>query len=180
MKKTTFYLCGLVILLFWFSCQKKSEPENPEFTVPYKEYLKLDNFVDIHGETADSNRLGEDKYLEDNLDYVLQNKEWVLVNFSAYWCKDCRKFDPDYREIAQMPKYKNIIFAYAEVDGTKGNENFRQRFQLPGVPVTILFHRGHVVEENGEKAILFGQRGDKTKTDLTRLLERFYEAEEQS
>lgn len=148
--------------------------DNPAYSAPYKEYLKLDNFVDIHGETADSSSLGEDKYLEDNLDYVLQNNEWVMVNFSAYWCKDCRKFDPDYRAIAQMPEYKNIIFAYAEMDGTKGNENFRKRFKLPGTPVTILFHKGEIVEINGEKGILFGQRGDKTKADLTALLERFY------
>lgn len=170
----------LLILLVFIYCQKKSSQDNPAYNLPYKEYLKLDNFVDIHGETADSSNLIEDKYLEDNLDYVLQNNEWVLVNFSAYWCKDCRKFDPDYREIAQIPKYKSIIFAYAEVDGTKGNEKFRQRFQLPGVPVTILFHRGQVVEENGEKGILFGQRGDKTKTDLMRLLERFYKPRERS
>lgn len=180
MKKIQLFYSGLLILFLVISCQKKSGRENPEYTLPYKEYLKLDNFVDIHGETADSSNLGEDKYLEDNLDYVLQNNEWVLVNFTAYWCKDCRKFDPDYRAIAQMPKYKNIMFAQAEVDGTKGNENFRQRFQLPGVPVTILLHRGHVAEENGEKAILFGQRGDKTKADLMRLLERFYKPGEQS
>jgi len=173
------FVCGLAIILVWFSCQKKSEQENPAYSVPYKDYLKLDNFVDIHGETADSSSLGEDKYLEDNLDYVLKNNEWVLVNFSAYWCKDCRKFDPDYRAIAQMPEYKNIIFAYAEVDGTKGNENFRQRFQLPGVPVTILFHKGEPVEIDGEKGILFGQRGDKTKQDLITLLGKFYKLGEQ-
>ncbi len=174
MKKLKLFSGSFLILLLFISCQKKSGQDNPAYNVPYKEYLKLDNFVDIHGETADSNSLGEDKYLEDNLDYVLRNNEWVLVNFSAYWCKDCRKFDPDYREIAQMPKYKNVIFAYAEVDGTKGNENFRQKFQLPGVPVTILFHKNAVVEQNGEKGILFGQRGDKTKADLIALLEKFY------
>lgn len=174
MTKITRYLFGFAILILLTSCQKKSEQENPAYSTPYKEYLKLDNFVDIHGETADSSSLGEDKYLEDNLDYVLKNNEWVMINFSAYWCKDCRKFDPDYRAIAQMPEYKNIIFAYAEVDGTKGNENFRQRFQLPGVPVTILFHKGQMVEINGEKGILFGQRGDKAKKDLLVLLEKFY------
>ncbi len=168
------YLCALVSLLTLVSCQKKSDQDNPAYTLPYKEYLKVGNFVYIHGETANPDSLGEDKYLEDNLNYVLQNNEWVTVNFSAYWCKDCRKIDPDYRSIAQMPKYKNIVFASAEIDGTKGNENFRQRFQLPGIPATILFHKGHIVEENGEKGILFGQRGDKTKKDLLFLLDKFY------
>ena len=94
--------------------------------------------------------------------------------FLPYWCKDCRKFDPDFRAVSEMPEYKEIIFAYAEVDGTKGNENFRTRFALPGVPVTILFHRGEIPQEAGQKAILFGQRGDKNRSDLLSLLRAFY------
>ena len=112
--------------------------------------------------------------MEDNLDYLLKKNEWVLVNFSAYWCKDCRKFAPDFKAVSQMPEYKDILFAYAEVDGTKGNENFRTRFNLPGVPVTILFRRGQIPQINGQPAILFGQRGDKSKSDLLALLKAFY------
>lgn len=157
-----------------FHCQQKKAEQTPASELGYRDYLKSSNFVYIHGETADSALLRDDKYIEDNLDFVLKNRPWVLVNFSAYWCKDYLKFDPDFRAVSQLPEYKDIMFAYAEVDGTKGNENFRTRFNLPGVPVTILFHSGQIPQIDGQPAILFGQRGDKTKSDLLALLKVFY------
>jgi thiol:disulfide interchange protein len=159
-----------------FHCRQKKAEETSTSELGYRDYLKSSNLVYIHGETADSALLGDDKYIEDNLDYVLKNYPWVLVNFSAYWCKDCRKFDPDFRAVSQLPEYKDLIFAYAEVDGTKGNEHFRTRFNLPGVPVTILFHSGQIPHLNGQPAILFGQRGDQTKSDLLSLLKAFYQS----
>jgi thiol:disulfide interchange protein len=167
-------ICLTSIALFY--CRQKSAEETSTTELGYRDYLKSSNFVYIHGETADSALLGDDKYIEDNLDYVLKNHPWVLVNFSAYWCKDCRKFDPDFRAVSQLPEYQDIMFAYAEVDGTKGNENFRTRFNLPGVPVTILFHSGQIPQSNGQLAILFGQRGDQTKSDLLALLNAFYQS----
>jgi len=164
----------LLPVLGSFVCQKAGPPDDIKYELGYRDYVQSGNFVNIHGEMADTTNLGDDKYLEDNLDFVLGRNEWVVVNFSAYWCKDCRKFDPDYRAIAGMPEYKDVIFAQAEVDGTKGNENFRARFKLPGVPVTILFHKGEIPDLNGQPAILFGQRGDKTKGDLLALLNAFY------
>jgi len=158
----------------FLSCQRRDETQDPTLQLGYRDYLKSSNFVYIHGESADSALLGDDEYMEDNLDYVLKQSGWVLVNFSAYWCKDCRKFDPDFKAVSQLPEYKNVVFAYAEVDGTKGNENFRTRFNLPGVPVAILFHRGEIPKMNGQPAILFGQRGDKSKSDLLALLQSFY------
>jgi thiol:disulfide interchange protein len=165
---------ALVFLLFLLSCENQPEPPDPATQLGYTDYLKSSNLVYIHGETAESALLGDDKYLEDNLDYVLQNNPWVVVNFSAYWCKDCRKFNPDFRAVSQMSEFKEIVFAYAEVDGTKGNENFRGRFNLPGVPVTILFRQAEVPQQNGQPAILFGQRGDQTKSDLISLIKTFY------
>ena len=172
-KRLLLLAIGYGVLLL-FACRPESGEQTPVYELGYKDYLKSSNFVYIHGETADSSKLSEDKYIEDNLDYLLQRHDWVLVNFSAYWCKDCRRFDPAFKTISQMPEYKNIIFAYAEVDGTKGNQNFRTRFNLPGVPVTILFHNGETPEQAGQPAILFGQRGDKTQADLLDLLKAFY------
>ena len=157
-----------------FHCQQKSAEQEPAPELGYRDYLQSSNFIYVHGESADSALLGDDKYIEDNLDFVLKKHPWVLVNFSAYWCKDCRKFDPDFRAVSQLPEYKDLIFAYAEVDGTRGNENFRTHFNLPGVPVTVLFHSGQIPQLNGQPAILFGQRGDQTKSDLLALLKAFY------
>ncbi len=139
----------------------------------YREVLDVSEVIQIHGETADSSLLGDDKYIIDNLDYVLANHKKVAVIFSAYWCKDCYKFDPYFKRAALLPEFDDVVFAYAEVDGTRGNENFRKRFELPGVPVVILFEDGKIMERDGAKVILFGEEGDKTFGDLMALLKRF-------
>ncbi len=150
-------------------------PMAPEKIYPnnYREIIAASPVIAIHGETADSTQKGDDRTIIDNLDFILANNHRVAVAFSAYWCKDCYKFDPYFKEAASLPEFADVVFAYAEVDGTKGNENFRKRFELPGVPVVILFEDGQVLEKNGEKGILFGQEGDKTKEDLLKLLNMF-------
>ena len=134
--------------------------------------------VEVRGETADTSQLGADRFVEDNLDYLLANHEWVAVNFSAYWCGDSRVYRPDYDSVASMMEFNGIRWAYADVDGTAGNENFRKRFELPGVPVTILFHNGEVVEESDSlRSVLDGHEGDKGIDDLLAMLRQFYRPE---
>lgn len=131
--------------------------------------------VMIRGETADTAALGNDRYVEDNLDYLLEHNEWVIVNFSAFWCPDSDDFAPGYRKAAGMKEYAGIRWADAEVDGTAGNESFRERFDLPGIPVVILFHQGEIIEsDDGTRSILDGHKGDKTLDDLSALLAEFY------
>ena len=154
-------------------CVKKQEQE-PVYPKNYREILAGSKVIQIHGETADTTKLQGDKYVVDNLDYLLANNKRVAVEFGAYWCKDCYKFDPYFKETASLPQYKDAVFAYAECDGTRGNENFRNRFALPGVPVVILFENGQIIEKDGQKGILFGQQGDKTRQDLMTLLNTFF------
>lgn len=140
----------------------------------------IDNspIVEIRGETADTAQLGKDRFVQDNLDYLIAGNTWVIVNFSAYWCGDSRVYRPDYDSAAAMMEFKDIRWAYADVDGTVGNENFRKRFELPGVPVTILFHNGEIAEDkDGNQAILDGHEGDKVFDDLLALLHQFYHPE---
>jgi thiol-disulfide isomerase/thioredoxin len=158
------------------TCAKKEAQKPAEQVYPqnYREILAASDVIEIHGETADTTKLKDDRTVLDNLDYLLVNNTRVAVNFGAYWCKDCYKFDPYFREAAARPEYGDVVFAYAEVDGTRGNENFRDRFALPGVPVVMLFENGEVIEKNGQKGILFGQNGDKTRKDLENLLKTFF------
>ncbi|MGH8003648.1 MAG: thioredoxin family protein [Limisphaerales bacterium] len=166
----------VAILGIWIlaaACAKKQAAEKV-YPKNYREILAAADVIEIHGETADTAKLEGDRTVLDNLDYLLANNRLVAVNFGAYWCKDCYKFDPYFREAAVKPEYGEVVFAYAEVDGTRGNENFRDRFALPGVPVVILFDNGQPVEKNGQRGILFGENGDKTKTDLENLLKTFF------
>lgn len=171
MRRAALALLGIWILTS--ACAKKQQTEKV-YPKNYHEILAASEVLEIHGETADSAKLEGDKYLVDNLDYILANNTRVAVNFGAYWCKDCYKFDPYFREAAARPEYGDVVFAYAEVDGTRGNENFRSRFALPGVPVVILFENGQPVEKNGRRGILLGENGDKTRSDLENLLKTFF------
>ncbi len=155
------------------ACAKKEEAETV-YPKNYREMLAAADVIEIHGETADTAKLDGDRTVLDNLDYLLANNKRVAVNFGAYWCKDCYKFDPYFRQAAARPEYAGVVFAHAEVDGTRGNENFRGRFALPGVPAVILFENGRPVEKEGRRGILFGEKGDKTKADLENLLKTFF------
>ena len=166
-------IAALGIFALGLACAKKQEAE-PVYPKNYREILAAADVIEIHGETADTAKLEGDRTVLDNLDYLLANNPRVAVNFGAYWCKDCYKFDPYFREAAVRPEYADVVFAYAEVDGTKGNENFRNRFALPGVPVVMLFENGRPVEKEGQRGILFGENGDKTKADLETLLKTFF------
>jgi hypothetical protein len=153
------------------------------FAQHYRDIIKDARIVEVRGETADTTKLGNDRYVEDNIDYLLANNEWLAVNFSTYWCPDSRAFRPLYDSASAMPKYKGIRWAYADIDGTVGNETFRKRFGLPGIPVVILFHKGQpitippaagVAPADTARSILDGHEGDKTMADLLAMLDEFY------
>ena len=161
-------LCALILLAVVLL-------PTPAMAQWYLRSLPEQSILEIRGETADTTRLGSDRYVEDNLDYVLKHHEWVAVNFSAYWCSDSREFLPAYQRAAVVPAYAGIRWCYAEVDGTRGNESFRERFALPGVPVVVLFHNAEIATAaDGSQAILDGHEGDKTFDDLIALLKRYY------
>ncbi len=170
MRRTT----GLILLggLILTSACAKNQEKDPVKVKNYQGILAAVDVIQIHGETA--GKLEKDTIALDNLDYLLANNKKVAIEFAAYWCDDCYNFNFYFKEAAGRPEYDNIVFAYAEVDGTKGNEGFRDRFALPGVPVVMLFENGQLIEKNGRKAILFGNKGDKTRQDLQTLLKTFF------
>ncbi len=166
-------MATLSVVLLASACANHPSPEQI-YPINYPEIIAIYKVIPIHGETADSSLLAGDKYLLDNLDYILANNHRVAIEFNAYWCKDSYKFDPYFKQAAALPEFAKVVFAYAEVDATRGNESFRKRFELPGVPVVILFEDGQVLEKNGGKGILLGNKGDKTKEDLLKFLKMFF------
>jgi len=167
-------MSAVLVLILCSGCVMRTFPPEKTYPKNYREIIAASSVIQIHGESADSAQNADDRYIIDNLDYILANNDRVAVEFSAYWCKDSYKFDPYFKEVASLSEFADVAFAYAEVDGTRGNENFRKRFKLPGVPVVILFESGQMLEKNGEKGILDGHNGDKTKEDLLNLLKKFY------
>jgi len=143
----------------------------------YVDSLKTAPIIEIRGESSDttvSHAVG-DRYIEDNLDYLFANNEWLIVNFCAYWCGDCNVFKPDFIKASQLPEYKSIRWAVADVDGVRGNENLRKRFDLPGTPTVILFHKGEIVRAaDGSPTILDGHEGDKAYDDIVAYVKANY------
>ncbi len=139
----------------------------------YTDSLKTAAVIEIRGESADTAaaKAAGDRYIDDNLDYLLFTNEWVIVNFCAYWCGDCNVFKPEFIRASQLPEYKSIRWAIADVDGVLGNEGLRKRFELPGTPTVILFHHGHpVLGDDESPAILDGHKGDKSFDDIVAYL----------
>jgi thioredoxin 1 len=143
----------------------------------YLDSIKTASVIEIRGESADTTvaKAAGDRYVEDNLDYVLANNEWVAINFCAYWCGDCNNFTPAFQKASTQPEYAKIRWAHADLDGVRGNENLRKRFNLPGTPTVILFHEGQIVRApDGTPMILDGHEGDKTYDDLVAYLTSYY------
>ncbi len=144
----------------------------------YTDSLKTAPIIEIRGETADTAeaKSAGDRYIDDNLDYLLANNEWLIVNFCAYWCGDCNVFGPDFIKASKRKEYKSIRWAIADVDGVRGNEGLRKRFELPGTPTVMLFHHGHPVLGDAEgTAILDGSAGNKAYDDIIRYLKAHYQ-----
>lgn len=143
----------------------------------YTDSIKTAPIIEIRGETADTAqaRAAGDRHIDDNLDHLLANHEWLIVNFCAYWCGDCNAFQPDFIKASQLPEYISIRWAIADVDGVRGNEGLRKRFKLPGTPTVILFHNSHpVLGDDEAAAILDGSAGDKTYDDIIAYLKSHY------
>jgi len=178
-KRLSWIVSGLVVVAAMVLFLSSS----PAFAQRYRDIIKDAHIVEVRGETADTTKLGNDRYVEDNIDYLLADNEWLAVNFSTYWCPDSRAFRPLYDSASAMPKYKGIRWAYADIDGTVGNENFRKRFGLPGIPMVLLFHKGQPITipptagappADTTRSILDGHEGDKTMADLLAMLDQFY------
>ena len=158
-----------------FAAVSVASVSSPAVAGWYLDSIQAAPMIEIRGETSDSavSKTAGDKYLNDNLDVLLAKQEWLIVNFCAYWCGDCNHFAPFYQQASAQPEYKAIRWARADVDGVRGNEGFRKRFNLPGTPTIILFHKAEIVKVGEELAILDGSAGDKTYEDLIAFLDRF-------
>lgn len=169
MKESLIAFSVLIVLLLSFAA--------PTQAGWYTDSLKTAAVIEIRGETADTAKAkaAGDRYVEDNLDYILANNDWVIVNFCAYWCGDCRKFAPAFMKASKELADKPVRWATADVDGVRGNESFRKRYDLPGTPTVILFYKGHVAQSAyAWPAVLDGSAGDKSYDDLVEFVELFY------
>lgn len=78
----------------------------------------------------------------DNLDTIVQEKEVVVVQYSASWCGNCRIMKPKFKKLAA--ENENISFVVADA------ERFPQSRQLANVsnlPTFATFKNGKLVNQ---------------------------------
>eukprot|EP01087_Luapelamoeba_hula_P010778 TRINITY_DN286_c0_g1_i1.p1 TRINITY_DN286_c0_g1~~TRINITY_DN286_c0_g1_i1.p1 ORF type:complete len:515 (-),score=118.35 TRINITY_DN286_c0_g1_i1:47-1591(-) len=87
---------------------------------------------------------------ESNFDSIVNEAEFVLVEFFAPWCGHCKRLAPEYEQAATTLKDSGSDIKLASVDCTE-NEALAGRFGIQGYPTLKIFRRGTPFEYNGPR-----------------------------
>ena len=93
---------------------------------------------------------------KDDFDTILQENQFVLVDFWATWCGPCKKIAPDVEALAE--KYKDqVIIGKCDVDD---NDELTGRFGVRNIP-TVLFIKNGEVHDKTVGAVTKAQLEEK-------------------
>ncbi len=79
---------------------------------------------------------------DDEFDRIVQEKEYVLVDFWAPWCPPCLMIAPIVEELARQ--YPQVFFAKINVDQ---HQRVATRYGIMSIPTLLLFKRGKLVDQ---------------------------------
>ena len=94
----------------------------------------------------------------ENFNDVINNNEFVIVDFWATWCGPCKGFAPVYEELSE--KYPDIVFAKIN---TEEEQQLAGEFQIRSIPTLMIFR---------EQIILFSQPGALQGSQLEQVIEQ--------
>ncbi len=94
----------------------------------------------------------------ENFNDVINNNEFVIVDFWAPWCGPCKGFAPVYEELSE--KYPDIVFAKIN---TEDEQQLASEFQIRSIPTLMIFR---------EQIILFSQPGALQGSQLEQVIEQ--------
>ena len=98
---------------------------------------------------------------KDNLPEVIENNDFVIIDFWAPWCGPCQSFGPVYEEISE--KYPDIVFA--KVD-TQAEQELAEQFNIRSIPTLMIFR---------EQIIIYAEAGAMPGPAFEDLLKRAQE-----
>lgn len=80
-----------------------------------------------------------------NFKEVIENNDFVIIDFWAPWCGPCQSFGPVYEEVSE--KYPDIVFA--KVD-TQTEQELAGMFNIRSIPTLMIFR---------EQVIIYSEAG---------------------
>eukprot|EP00121_Abeoforma_whisleri_P014517 Awhi_evm1s13384 len=87
---------------------------------------------------------------ESNFDLIVNDKDFIVVEFYAPWCGHCKKLEPEWNKAAATLKRNNPPIPLAKVDATE-NGALASKFGVSGYPTIKIFRRGTPAEYGGPR-----------------------------
>ncbi|HEA25710.1 MAG TPA: thioredoxin [Ectothiorhodospiraceae bacterium] len=115
---------------------------------------------------------------KDNFQEIIDNNDFVIVDFWAPWCGPCKQFAPVYDETSE--KYDNITFVKVN---TEEEQDLAGHFQIRSIPTLMVFRDQTVIYSQpgalmgGQFEQLIGQASDLDMEEVRKQITEQQKAE---
>jgi thioredoxin 1 len=77
------------------------------------------------------------------LSELIQEKEVIVLKFTAEWCKPCKMIQPFYEKLATLHSSSKVMFGIVDVDEA---DDVACEFKVAMMPTFVAIHGGNVVQ----------------------------------